>query len=232
MDAGDWISVGATLIAAASFVWGVVSWRTAYLGQKKIELAEQVYELFLTCADHLSAIRSPFGYVGEGASRQRAENESARETEIYDRAYVALERLEKRGDDFNKLFSLMPRFEFYFGPNATLPIKTLGEVLRDIRNASKMLRHYWLQQGQPFQDPGAFDRHLAQMHRHEAVFWDGGGDDDPIRPRIALAVTSIKSTCTSVLNPQPNLWRGLKRGLLKLEKFVERPKDLDSDNPA
>ncbi|MFK0684902.1 hypothetical protein SD208_11335 [Ochrobactrum sp. BD67] len=231
MDAGDWISVAATLIAAASFVWGVVAWRTSYLGQKKIELAEQVYELFLTCADHISAIRSPFGYVGEGASRQRAANETDEETEIYNRAYVAIERIEQRRDDFNKLFSLMPRFEFYFGAKAAAPIKAVGDVLHEIRAASNMLRVHWLQQGRPFPNPEAFNRHLERMNRYEAVFWDGSEDDDPISPRISGAVTSIKSTCTSVLNPQPNLWRGMRGGLLAFQKFFEIPEDLNSGDP-
>lgn len=164
------ISVCATLIAAASFVWGVVSWRSSYLGQKKIELAEQVYELFLTCADHIGAIRSPFGYTGEGQPGQRAENETAEETEIYNRAYVAIERLERRREDFNKLFSLMPRFEFYFGATAAAPIKVVGDALNEIRSASNMLRHYWLRQGGHFPEREDFERHLERMHRYEAVF--------------------------------------------------------------
>lgn len=226
MQANDWITLAATIVAAASFVWGVFSWRASYLGQKKIELAEQVYEISLNCVDHVRAIRSPMSYVGEGSTRQRSDNESAGESELYDRAYVALERMEGRKEDFNKLFSLMPRFEFYFGEIATKPIRDIQEILQEIRSASFRLRHYWIQQGRQFASGEEFQDHLTQMHAAEAVFWDGYNGDDPINPRLELAASQVKETCKRAIDPRVNLWWMLKRGLVRIEDFLRIPSDI------
>lgn len=226
MGANDWITLAATVVAAASFVWGVVSWRASYLGQKKIELAEQVYELVLTCVDHVRAIRNPVGYVGEGSSRPRAENERPEESDIYDRAYVALERMESRKEDFNKLFSLSPRFEFYFSDGAAGPIREISAILREIRSASHRLRHYWLRQGGQFSTEEEFHKHLERMHAAEAIFWEGSAEEDPIEPRLARLTNEVKETCKLSIDPKVNLWWALKRILRRLDDFLRIPPNI------
>lgn len=226
MAVAEWISVIATLIAAASFVWGVVSWRASFLGQKKIELAEQVYELFLTCADHVRAIRNPMGYQGEGATRQRLDNETPQESQVFDQAYVVVERLEARIEDFNRLFSLMPRFQFYFGEPSAAPIIVLGKIVQEIRLASSQLRRHWLRQGGHFADEQEFQRHLERTERHEAIFWEGAAEEDPINPRLNKAVNSIKMSCTNALNPQPNFWRGIRHCSIKCWNFIKIPRTI------
>ncbi len=225
MDAGEWINTASVALAAISFVWGVRSWRTSYVGQRQIELVEQVYELFLTCADHINAIRDPFGYSSEGSTRQAGPNETPEQKELYDRAFVAIERMEARKDSFNKLFALQPRFDLYFGDGSSDPIRELADFMGEIRRASNALRVHWTKQGTAFPSEAAFEKHLERMHKAEAVFWDSFDDDDPIRDRLRSATNKMKRTCNHAINPRQNIWDCGRRGLLWLEHLVKIPKN-------
>jgi len=220
LQVGDWINTVSVIIAAGSFIWGVRAWRSSYMGQKRIELAEEVHGLFLTCADHISNIRNPVGYAGEGTTRNRAKNETSEESEIYDRAHVAIERFEVVKADFFKLFALASRFDLYFGKGSSAPIRTLRDVIQEIQSASHLLRRYWLRQGKVFPNEAAFEKHLTQMHKAEGVIWQDAEDDDAIVPRVNQAVTEIEQICRHSIDPQPNLWRSIKSGMLWVERFL------------
>jgi hypothetical protein len=221
LEIGDIINTASVVIAAGSFVWGVRAWRSSYIGQKRIELAEEVYGLLLKCTDHIQIIRSPFGYEGEGSTRKRAENETPEESEIYDRAYVAIERFAKVQEDFSNLFALAIRFELYFGSGAAGPIRTLREIVQEIHLASRRLNHYWRAQGKSFPNDDAFQQHLERMHEAEGVFWEDTEEVDKINPRLFAAREQIEEICRNAIAPQPNIWRSLKNGMLWVENFFE-----------
>lgn len=226
MSMVDWSTLAATTIAAASFIWGIISWRASYLGQKKIELAEQVYELSLNCADHIRAIRSPAGYIGEGSTRPRSTNESEEQRVILDNAYVALERIEARKDDFNKLFSLVPRFEFYFNENSTKHVMEISHILQEIRISSIKLSRYWINQGRDFINNEDFEKHLKKMNDAEEIFWDSFDINDPINHRLDKSISHIKDICKRSVNPNVNIWIILKKILYNIDQFFRIPPNI------
>ena len=93
------------IIGALALISGIRAWKREYIGKRKIELAEDTLMLFYQARDAIREIRNPFGRIGEGSSRQKADNETASETELLNRAYVVYERYQKQEDIFNKLQS-------------------------------------------------------------------------------------------------------------------------------
>lgn len=232
MDAGNWITLGATIIAAASFIWGISSWRASYLGQKKIELAEEVFELTIRCAAHVTMIRDPVSREGEGSTRKRDASEREEESIILDRAFVAIERYEARSDDFFKLYALMPRFSFYFGTSARKPVDRFQSVTQQIRFASYRLREIWKKQGGHFRTQEAFEGHIKQMQAAEAVFWASYSENDPINPILDSILSDVDRTCRHAIDPRRNLWWAMKIGLQRLIAFLRVPPDIrEKDHP-
>ena len=91
------------ILGALALISGIRAWKREYIGKRKIEIAEDTLMLFYQARDAIREIRNPFGRSGEGSSRQKADNETERETELLDRAYVVYERYQKHEELFNKL---------------------------------------------------------------------------------------------------------------------------------
>jgi hypothetical protein len=190
------------IIAALAFAVGVDAWRREHIGKRKIELAEDVLTHFYEVRDAVRSIRSPWSNGGEGATRKRSTNETDDESVLLDRAFVVHERFEKRQELFNKLQVLRYRFMAHFGQPAGAPFEELDKILREIFVAAHMLgRHYWKQQrlAQSMND-AEFTKHLKEMQSHEAVFWAGVVDPDPIAPRIDATISNIENICRPIIS--------------------------------
>lgn len=200
-----WSSLVETLtvvVAAASVIYGVNAWRHTTIGQRRIDLAEQVLDLFRQAREDISYIRSPFSFAGEGSTRVRGQGETEADAELLDRAFVAIERMRAKQETFAKLYALRHRFELYFGVAAARPFGELNAIMNEIRLAASQLSRYWRDQGRKEFAEGEFEKHLEKMHKAEAVFWEGSEDPDPIAPRLAAMIGSIDSTCGETVNPR------------------------------
>lgn len=194
------ISDIAVIIASIAATYGILSWRKErdeFTGKRNIELAEEVLTLFYEAADVISSIRSPFGFGGEGSTRKASENETAEEKEIYDRAYVVIERFERHQDVFNKIRAMRYRFKARFGDEAIKPFDELHAVVNEVLFSSRKLRRHWLQQGKPMNED-RFQKHLEDMEKAEAIFWEGM-EDDPIKPRVTKLVETIEGICKKTI---------------------------------
>ena len=194
----DLISAVSVLVAALAFLTAVSAWKREFVGKRKIELAESVLALFYEAEDAIREIRSPFGHVGEGTSRERSPGETEAESTLLDRAYVVFERYQKREQLFSQLRSLRYRFMATFGAGAGQPFDDLSRILREIFTAAQMLgRHYWPRQGRVQMTEPQFQKHLAEMHRNEAVFWITTEEEDKISPRLRTAVEITRDAVAS-----------------------------------
>ena len=195
----------AIFIAAISVVIGVTAWRRSALGNRKLEIAEEAICVFRQLVDAIQEIRSPLSLGGEGSTRQRSDAETERESEIYDRAYIAFERANRHSELFSRVFALRHQVAFYFGDEIA---EAFGEPLRvrhSIFISARALSRDWLRQGEQFRTPGQFDQHLERMHRHEAVFWEGSNEPDEINLALEAAYEQLESECKKMLNPKPTL---------------------------
>jgi len=205
-------------VAAWAAIYGISAWRREFVGKKRIELAEEVLVRFYEARDVIRIIRNPFSQVGEGSSRQAAEHETAEEKQIFDNAYVVFERYERHREVFSQLQSLRYRFMAQFGADAVQPFDDLSRILNDIFISARMLTHYWRDQGRrPWRNDEQFQKHLAEMFQHEAVFWEKSKDDD-INRRVDEAVSKAEEICGGVIRQEP------KRGFFSLMPFKLGPK--------
>lgn len=203
-------------VAALVAISGITAWRKEFVGKKKIDLAEEVLVRFYEARDVFRVIRSPFGFMGEGSSRQAGEHERPEEKEILDKAYVVFERYEKHKEVFSHLQPLKYRFRAQFGAEAVGPFDSLSSCLNEIFIAARMLgQTYWRDQGhRAWATEEEFQRHLAEMHRLESIFWETRIEDDVITPRIDAAVATVEGICSEVMHPESKPtrpWRVLKR---------------------
>jgi hypothetical protein len=191
------------IIACLAIILGVDAWKREYVGKRKIELAEDVLTLFYQARDAVGRIRSPFRRHGEGETRKTGEYENPNEKELLDRAYVVVERFEKEREIFNKLDVLRYRFMARFGVNAKKPFDDLRSIITDIFLSANMLgTHYWQRQGRAQMSEAEFQKHLKELNEHEAIFWEGRLESDPIKKRLDGTIEGIEKICRPIIQDQ------------------------------
>ena len=194
MTITDVITAISVATAAIAFVVGVDAWKREFVGKRRIELAETVLALFYEAEEAIREIRNPFSFAGEGKTRQRSEHEIEEETTLLDRAYIVFERYQKREKLFAELRSIKYRVMATFGSNAGEPFDEVMKVLNEIFASANVLgTYYWRRQGRVQMKEDEFQEHLKQMHKHEAIFWFMGENDDEITPRVRHAVEKIEA---------------------------------------
>jgi len=117
----DWadIAQSASVILASLFaIYGIDAWRREFIGKRRMELAEEVLALFYQARDVIRAIRSPFGYVGEGGTRKTASDERPEDKEALDQAFVLVERYNRNIEPFSRIHALRYRFMVQLGVDA------------------------------------------------------------------------------------------------------------------
>lgn len=156
--------------------------------------------LFYEARDVISFIRNPLGNSGEGSTRNVAPSETPEEKRINDNAYVAFERYNKRQDLFNKIHSMRYRYMAQFGKDSAKPFEDLNKIVNDILISAQMLPYYWREQGHhQWKNEEEFQRHLDEMHKHEAVFWKMTPDRALITPRVDAVISDIEAQSERII---------------------------------
>ncbi len=213
MNIADVITAISVAVAALAFVVGVNAWRREFVGKRRIELVENVLALFYEAQDAIREIRNPFGFVGEGKTRERSDYEIEEEARILDRAYVVFERYQKREKLFAEIHSMKYRVMATFGSNAGEAFDELNMIINDIFSAANMLgTYYWKRQGRVQMGKEEFKKHLEEMYKYEAVFWFKGEENDEITPRVQRAIGKVETIAR-------------KESMMKASWFRKREKD-------
>lgn len=188
------------ILTCFTIILGVAAWRREFIGKRNIELTEDVLTRFYEARDAIARIRNPFSATTEGTERKRSSDEMAEETPMLDRAYVVFVRYEKEQELFNRLHALRYQVMARIAVSAAQPFDDLRRVLNDIFASAHMLgRHYWPRQGRVQMAEQEFQKHLKEMHTHEAVFWAGFDPEDPTKARVEKIITDIEAVCRPVL---------------------------------
>jgi len=208
------------IIAAWVVIIGVNAWRREYIGKRRIELAEEVLSLFYEARDVIRYIRNPFGYGGEGSTRNVDPNESPEEKRINDNAYVVFERYNKRQDLFNKLYSMRYRYMARFGKDSAKSFNDLQKIVNEIFISARMLPHYWKEQGhRNWKNNAEFEKHLEEMHKYETIFWEMTPDGDQIIPRVNAVVSDIEAQALKVIEKK-SISNVISKWLLYLRRLM------------
>lgn len=196
----DIIQALSVTIASIVAVLGISSWRRETKWKRKYELAEEVLSCFYDVSERFETIRNPAGYVGEGRTRKRNENESNEESEIFDNAYVVIERFEKENAPFIKLKSLKYRFMVLYGREAGEPFDEIVRLTNRLFLASHRLgTRYWKDQGRRNFTDEQFEKHLEGMRQQEEIFWSNLGERDEFKESVNETISKIEFICQKII---------------------------------
>ncbi|HBH81592.1 MAG TPA: hypothetical protein DDY39_17330 [Nitrospira sp.] len=197
-DLTDIIQSAAVTIASIVAIYGINAWKDEFIGKRRIELAEEVLAIFYQARDAIEAIRSSFGYEGEGKTRKPGPNEKPEHAEALDRAYVLIERYNKHNDVFSRLHALRYRFMAQFGAEASAPFDDLNGLINELLMAAR--HKVWLATVPEWslRSEEAMEKHHQEWIANERIYYSGG-KDDPIAPRLAKIITDIESRCQPII---------------------------------
>lgn len=210
MGAKEWVEVGqslSVLFATVTALYGIDAWRREFVAKRKIELAEEVLALFYQAKDAIAAIRSPVGFGGEGKTRKRGEQESAKVSEALDQAYVLIERYYGHSELFSRLQVLRYRFKAQHGIDAAKPFDDLGLVVNKLVGSARTIAMYT---GREFHFPTQAQADAAdrQLRDAEKVYY-AGFEDDPIAPEVDGILGVIEQTCRAIIESRGTLFSWL-----------------------
>jgi hypothetical protein len=189
------LSTIAIIVASGTAIYGINAWKEEFRGKRKIELAEEVLALFYEARDAIRAIRNPFGYQGEGSTRKPQENETPREKNARDRAYVVYERFEKRQEVFNKLHSKRYQFMARFGNEKAKPFEDLRMIVIEIQISASQLAEIL---SEVAFDQNDRDTRKKERKEHESMIWQHG-KNDVIDPRVEKVISDIEEACRPII---------------------------------
>jgi hypothetical protein len=176
-------------IAVISACWAIISgvgaWKREFIGKRQIELAEQVLAKFFEVKDAIAFIRSPHARFDEGKSRKRSDGETREASELLDRAYIVVERYEKRQNIFTEFNILKYKCIASFGSAVENIFVDTNKALNSISISAHMLgSYYWQQQGYMLAEEERIQKFIDEMHHHESIFWEMGSEADVIRKQL------------------------------------------------
>ena len=196
----DWIELikqVSILIAIWVAIYGIDSWRREHIGKRQMELAEDALALFYEAADAIKHIRHPASFSHETDDIERGENESEKDYDARKTASIVFKRYNDHQELFNKLHAMRYRFMAQVGKQEAKPFDDIRTIVNEITISARMLARLWPRDY--FRTDEQLKKHQEQIEKHEAVFWEGLEEDDPINPRVETVLKEIESTCQSVI---------------------------------
>lgn len=184
------------LIASIIALIGVFTWRRETRWKRKYELAEETLCRFYEAHQNIRTIRSPFGFAGEGKTRKRAENESAKESDIYDRAYIINERFERNKEALEKLQVLKFRFITVFGKDHEYCFDNLIKSVNKIFLAANEIAR--IQLGEyGLMTPEKKGKEIRKNYK--IIYSTPKEEDDPIEQDLSDTIKAIEKTCRKII---------------------------------
>lgn len=167
---------------------------TAFADRKRRQdLAEEVLSSFYQMVDTIRAIRSSFGYAGEGEERQKQPNESPEVARARDAYYAIIERFEQRRKEMADLLTRRYRMSAWFGKEAEEPFNLIQGALNEIIVSARNLTAWEGEPGMSLPD----NRRLIEKMRGD--IWEGVSTPDLIGEKVTRSIALIESICRPVL---------------------------------
>ncbi len=193
----QWIEVIESLgiiVASIAAIWGINAWRRETIWKRKHELAEDVLAYFYEARENIEAIRSPFGYSGEGESRTKLKNETPEQTKIYNRAYAVQERYDRNKEAIERLRVLRFRFVAIFGKEYDDLFVRLNRVVSNIFFATNEVVRITLgEYGE------VIDEDLMKDLRNYRKAIYSRSKEDEVRDEVDAIVSKAEKVCGRIL---------------------------------
>ena len=160
--------------------------------RRRQELAEELIAGFHEVADIMRSVRSPFGYQGEGSSRERGENETPDETRRLNARFVIHERFNKHREAVSRLASREYRAVAWFGTEIREPFEKLHRAINEVFLANDMLS-----EEAGYSPDEKSERDLRVEWRRAR--YGTGDESDKIAAQIRGAIQQVEQICRPVL---------------------------------
>jgi hypothetical protein len=190
----DFLRTLSVVVAAMVACYGVIKWRRELLGKKRADLAEETLAMFYEARDVIMAIRSPLGYSEEGHTRKPLPYETPEQKDARDRAFVLIERYQKRQELFQRIGAARYRFMALFGADATKPFEELSQVISEMHIAAYSLMDLWSSRPSRIADAQRIDE---DVRKQEAIFY--WSSQDVIKARLDTMIAEIERTCRAAI---------------------------------
>ena len=182
MDLAEGINQISIFIGIWVAIYGIDSWRREHAGKRQLELAEDTLAMFYEAADAIEHIRYPMGSTSETEELEKGEHETDDQFQARRNASVVFFRYKQYQELFNKIHASRYRFMAQIGKDEAAPFEDLRNIINEIIISARRLARLWARNS--FRNDEQWEKHLKQLERHEAVFWEGLDEDDPINPKM------------------------------------------------
>lgn len=181
--------------ASVAAVVGINAWKREHLGKRRIELAEEVLVHLYKAEEVLERIRQPYFQPGEGSTRKGHADETERERELYNTAFIIMERYNKNIETFKPIYALQYKFKALFGPEDYKVFEQFESVFWTIRDA-------WIQRASLLKERDGFVEGSQELADWEAL-WKANAriyeaskvGDDPIARQISQVISKVEKIC-------------------------------------
>ena len=197
-------------------IYGINTWRREHVGKRQLELAEDTLALFYEAADAIRPMRHAASFGNEMKDVEQQDGESNREFQARQNASVVFHRYNQHQTLFSKLHASRYRFMALIGKEEARPFDELRAITSQIRLAANVLARLWPKDY--FRTKEQERKHWDNIEKHEAVFWEGSAEDDPINPRLDKAIADMDATCKSIIIGKGTLHGFLNKKLWKRSK--------------
>lgn len=206
MTIADWIEVltlMSILVGICVAVYGISAWRREHSGKRRLELAEDTLALFYEAEDAIRHMRHAASFGIEREDVEQKDGESDSQFNARQDASVVFHRYNQHQALFSKLHASRYRFMAQIGKEEARPFDELRAITSQITLAANVLARLWPKDH--FGTDEQERRHRDNVDKHEAVFWEGSAEDDPINPKLDKVIADMDATCKSVIVGKPTL---------------------------
>lgn len=200
MTIADWIellTLISILVGICVAIYGIDTWRREHVGKRQLELAEDTLALFYEAADAIRHMRHAASFGREMQDVEQQDGESDSKFQARQNASVVFHRYNQHQALFNKLHASRYRFMAQIGKEEARPFDELRAITSQITLAANVLARLWSRDH--FRTEEQKKKHWDDIERHEAVFWEGSAEDDPIKPILDKAIVDMDATCKSII---------------------------------
>lgn len=202
-------------------IYGLDAWRREHIGKRQIELAEDTLALFYEAEDVIKHIRHPMSYGHETEDIEKSQQETDAQFSARKNASVVFHRYNSHNELFNKLHASRYRFMAQIGVEEAKPFDDIRQIVNKVVLSARTLSRLWARNH--FQNDDDWQRHLDQIQKQEAIFWEGKEEDDPINPLVKEAIAEIEETCRRIISAnRDSNHLGLKKISAKFMQFFRK----------
>ena len=187
---------GVSLIAASILaIRGINAWSREHAGKRRIDVAEEMLNLFFQARDAISYIRSPDGFYDDGYPLQDSPNTLVNTTK------VPIRRMNEKAELFAQIRAMRTKAMVLFGEAAAEPFIALDDILESIEvYAIALAANYrYVAEHADVQTPKDAAQNMEELKNKLFRL----GSVDPLKPAIDRMIAQVIAICP------PAIRRGL-----------------------